>query len=109
LKAALISARWVSVLGVNALPHRAHVAERGLSSRERPAIHDFGVAVEIPLEQRTDIAASVCDKSVDGRHRMHHHSAHALMMPARPPDALRCAPSRRGRSVRSATPTQVGY
>jgi hypothetical protein len=40
---------------------------------------------------------------------MHHHSAHALMMPARPPDALRCALSRRGRSVRSATPTQVGY
>jgi hypothetical protein len=63
-------------------------------------IHDFGVAVEIPLEQRTDIVAGVRDKSVDGRHRMYYPSAHALIMPAQPPDALRCALSRRGRSDR---------
>jgi hypothetical protein len=50
--------------GPDALPHRAQVTDRGLGELERAAGHDFGVAVEIPLEQRTDVVAGVGDEAV---------------------------------------------
>ena len=60
------------------LPHRPHIADRGLTDLERPAVHDLGVAIEIPVEQRTDVVARVRDEAVHRHHSMHQHSAHRV-------------------------------
>jgi hypothetical protein len=78
---------------------------------EWAAIHDFGVAVEVPLEQRTDVVASVRDKAVDGHDRTHHNGAHASIMPAQHAtfSGAFCPGVGAATSVCLATPTQVGY
>ena len=65
----------------DALPHRAHVADRVPRDLEGPAVDDLGVAIEVPLEKRANVVLRVRDEAIDGDHRVHENSAHDSIMP----------------------------
>ena len=64
----------------HSLPHRTHVADRVPGDLERPTVDDLGVAIEVPLEQGTNVVLRVCDEAIDRDHRVHEYSAHESMM-----------------------------
>jgi len=64
----------------DALPHRAHVADRVPGDLERPAVDDLGVAIEI-LEKRINVVLRIRDEAIDRVDRVHEYSAHDSIMP----------------------------
>jgi hypothetical protein len=64
----------------DSLPHRTHVADRVPGDLERPTVDDFGVAIEVPLEQGTNVVLRVRDEAIDRDHRVHEYRVHNSMM-----------------------------
>jgi hypothetical protein len=63
----------------DALPHRTHIADRVPGDLELPTVDDLGVAIEVPLEKRTNVVLRVRDEAIDRDHRVHEYSAHNSM------------------------------
>lgn len=47
---------------------------------KRSTVDDLSVAVEVPLEQRTDVVLRVRDEAIDRHDRVHEYRAHDSMM-----------------------------